>query len=148
MCLTTDRPADIKIADKDILCYKVTRATHIGLGSNNYSFKSIYGFVYKIGRSSKRITLSPNNSYYGATTRVEEGYHSLHKLGDCEYVIEALLKDYGLFIIPKGAEYIEGWDNNSRGIAAYVSSTLIYLGKPDSLISKIILKWRSIFTKK
>ncbi len=47
---------------------------------------------------------------------VNRGYHSYNRF------------HHGLFIIPKGTKYIDGWFNDCKGIKNRVSSNIVYIG--------------------
>lgn len=133
MCLRVENEATVKIAQEDIVCYKVMRKSILGLLSpykqERYNLKELKKAV--IGK----LELFPIFSFYGHDPlqfkAIEEGLHSFMELeeavafmggGDFYVICSAT--------IPKGSEYYEGrfdivrtLKNNSY--KSYVSNQLI-----------------------
>lgn len=117
MCFIKKKRTDkLKIAKKDIVCYKVSiRSTSCGVPNDFTKFNPYYcwGFTYKQEKQATVIKLGTRN------IEVNKGYHSyknrrhlMNYWNGCDLYV-------GIFIIPKGAKYYE---NDQE----YVSSTLIF----------------------
>lgn len=110
MCLTAT--SGILIAERDIICFKNGK---ISLNTFDPPYNH---FLYYKGKRTKEVML------YCArySSSVYEGYHTYNKLSHAE----DSARHVGIFIIPKGEKYIEGYfsDKPNR-----VSSSLIYFGE-------------------
>ena len=110
MCLVTTQ-LELKIADKDIVCYKFVKRTKIkGVYKSSFQeFEYIIRQLYTNNLDIRFANKSINRYFYRCFYKIEEGmFHSytsnlypviLSPLPHC-----ALLK----CIIPKGAYYFEG----------------------------------------
>lgn len=122
MCLRTKDKSE-KTAEKHIPVYKFgTTSILLGFIPEFRTFS--YGRYVK----QKYVKLRPGVLYQGGAYIVDEGYHSFNKLQDCKDASHRY-SDLGLFIIPKGAQYIDGVWDNFTWCDNRVSTTLIYLGK-------------------
>lgn len=124
MCLTTKDPA-IKIAEQDIIAYKrleypkVKFLQRLFKPSLAYPFSCTWKhFIYKKGVHQPKVVLHPIDDGDDEYT-VHDGYHTFVSSDHAN----------AMFIIPKGAKYIEGWNNNDETNRNYVSETLVYVGK-------------------
>lgn len=120
MCLTTMHP-EIKIADRDIKVYK--NLVYYGQGWLTRLFRGtrrgtawIMSHEYERGVPQPIVKLEPRAVSNGKWV-IEEGYHSDK---------ERIHGTNALFIIPKGAAYIEGWNNDDVSRKNYVSETIIF----------------------
>ena len=145
MCLKTNTP-EIKIAKADILCYKYGQQKPFILRAPHQKFTYLVGVKTKKTALMVQPTLMPYRLVPDDDSwrEVNQGYHSLLHLIDVVKE-KGPWDSIGLFIIPKGAKYVEGINNSKLDQPAYVSSTIIYIGSPNSLTSKLILKWRSLW---
>lgn len=126
MCLTTNDPT-IKVATEDIFVFK--ECSEI---DKNYAKVSVAkeDFTYEAGKATEKVHLKPIE--YIGYFEVNEGYHSHNfptKYAD------------GLFVIPKGTEYIDGWFNSTPSLLNRVSSSLIFV-KPKryGVIGRYLIK--------
>lgn len=147
MCLTLTEKSEIKVAEEDIVCYKVVRRLCSGVYRSEY-----YGYLYETGILDKSafgdtitITTRPRITTYqsinyldigveisGHERVVERGFHSFTCKEDAyKYVKIAASRVLGEItmvvvkcIIPKGANYIEG---TYEEYPNYVSNKIICL---------------------
>ena len=120
MCLVT-KQLEPKIADKDIICYKLVKRTKIkGVYKSSFQgFEYIIRQLYTNNLDIRFANKSIKRSFYKRFYIIEEGmFHSyenhlypviLSPLPNC-----ALLK----CIIPKGAYYFEGYFDDSPSYAS------------------------------
>lgn len=116
MCLyLTESQKVPKIAEKDIICYKILR-------EDNCS--QVEGYFYKKGLQ-EHVDVSPKQFIYDSYSYIYQGYHS-YKDKNRKHL-------YGktcLFIIPKDTVYYKG-GSNEVGNDSYVSENIIYVGKDN-----------------
>lgn len=108
MCLTLNSDSEIKIAEEDIVCYKVLEK-HDGFVASLYR-----GFVYEIGKEYKtRIGPRPQEFY----CEINEGFHSFLYKEDAknekiDFLQYCKIKDWFLgcyrCVIPKGSKIVYG----------------------------------------
>jgi hypothetical protein len=98
---------EVKKTEKPIVVYKKLNYKN-GLAKSYH-----YRFNYVSGILQPKVKLRP---VYGDSS-IEDGYHSRKKNIDSNAV----------FVIPKGVDYYEGFENYST-IRNYVSETIIYVG--------------------
>ena len=117
MCLFTDQ-LEPKIADKDIVCYKmVTKSRIKGTYVSEYRrFKYITEKLYTNNidiKNSKIVlkTISPLLGVYSISDFMFHSYQSPYKYS---FRADTIVK----CIIPKGAYYFEGMHNRCRGYAS------------------------------
>ena len=110
MCLNKLTTTEPLTAQKNIFCWKK-------LNKNKQSYVQDY-YKYEIG-SLQEKTVSLKISPYG---EIEQGYHSWIK----KYSISNHRRANYLFVIPKGTQYFEGFENSEK--PGYVSSNIICLG--------------------
>lgn len=122
MCQQTTTP-EIKIADRDIKCYKRLKFDEGKAFATNW----YYEYTPKnVNPEIKIKAFAAGRTDKGASFMVHDGYHSyINGEGNKEYT-------NAIFIIPKGATYIVGFDNGWT-IPSRVSSTIIYVGKRWSI---------------
>lgn len=115
MCLKTIDP-EIKTATKSIICFKAANFIEnqrIGPFNNN-----IY---YREGEVTKDIDIKVDKD-----DTVQHGYHSFNSYKDiCKEFSKYIEK--GIFIIPAGAKYFDGFYNDDNYLNR-VSSQIVYLG--------------------
>ena len=143
MCLTLTEKSEIKVAEEDIICYKVVRRLCSGVYRSEY-----YGYLYETGILDKSafgditITTRPCITTYrsinfnyqditGYEQVVERGFHSFTCKEDAykyaeRYRYSAVSYVVVKCIIPKGANYIEGIYGEYPN---YVSNKIICLGE-------------------
>lgn len=139
MCLTLTEKSEIKVAEEDIVCYKVVRRLCSGFYRSEY-----YGYLYETGILDKSafgnitITTRPCITTYrsanfnqqviaGYEQVVERGFHSFTCKEDAyKYRYSAVSYVVVKCIIPKGANYIEGMCSEYPN---YVSNKIICLGE-------------------
>ena len=117
MCLFTDQ-LEPKIADKDIVCYKmVTKSRIKGTYVSEYRrFKYIAEKLYTNNidiKNSKIVlkTISPLLGVYSISDFMFHSYQSPYKYSlRADTIVKC--------IIPKGAYYFEGMHNRCRGYAS------------------------------
>lgn len=119
MCLDLKRGSKVKIANKDIICYKRYK---YDLASN--TLKSPFQrTIHKFGKQPE-VQLGYCKNQYG---HIEEGYHSFKY----KFWIKlfGILHSYGNLykcVIPKGSKYYEGtWGD----FKSYASNNLIIVKK-------------------
>ncbi len=118
-----------KVAEKNILVYKQ-------LSRGNYSLHTNY--KYKKGRVNPSITIESESGNYWEDGYWEDGY-VINKGYHSRNSASTESKSH-LFIIPKGATYVEGGENEIRKQPdGYVSSTIIFVGR-NNFINKFIAK--------
>ena len=120
MCLVI-KQLEPKIADKDIICYKLVERTKIkGVYKSHFQgFEYVIRQLYTNNLDIRFANKSIKRYFYRCFYKIEEGmFHSytsnlypiiLSPLPNC-----ALLK----CIIPKGAYYFEGYSDNSLSYAS------------------------------
>ena len=120
MCLVTIQ-LEPKIADKDIICYKLVKRTKIkGIYKSSFQgFEYIIRQLYTNNLDIRFVNKNMKRYFYTGFYKIEEGmFHSyvshlypvtLSPLPNC-----ALLK----CIIPKGAYYFEGYFDESPSYAS------------------------------
>ena len=120
MCLVTTQ-LEPKIADKDIVCYKLVKRTKIkGIYKSNFQrFEYVIRQLYTNNLDIRFVNKNIKRYFYTGFYKIEEGmFHSyvshlypviLSPLPNC-----ALLK----CIIPKGAYYYEGYFGDSLSYAS------------------------------
>ena len=131
MCMRT-KDAIFKIAEKDIICYKRGYPTVIGLGFSPIARGS---FLYTLLNKTKIVKIDPcYNSYY-KEYRIDEGYHSANTFVSLNNFSRN--GDIGIFVIPKGTKYIDGFFDGNRYCPNRVSESLIFFGMNNKLT-----RWR------
>ena len=133
MCLRIAKDQEVKVAQEDIVCYKVLKQRIDGLTSPYQKMAYEKGRVMyaKIGTPEKMLVLD----IFGIDSKnclgIEEGLHSFMDKESAEQFYFG-----GLFnmkvcvaVIPKGAEYYEGTfdlyrSGNKHAWPSYVSSQL------------------------
>lgn len=108
MCLHIELDTKVKIANKDIVCYKVVeKIKNYKTTSSDYLFTPYRKMEVKIGEEYETYL----RSYY---LEVNEGFHSFVSLKDAiaekKYWKYWVTHEYEIVkcIIPKGAEYYKG----------------------------------------
>ena len=134
MCLTLNSDSEIKIAEEDIVCYKILREdSEVYATSPYFEFEYIVGATYKI---NKKLKIRFGDNYEGDDSKfVEEGFHSFER---CESAM-AFLNIRRQFlpagccvykcIIPKGTRMIFGDFGNFSSI---VSEAIIIIEEVQS----------------
>lgn len=125
MCLTTTNP-EIKIAEDDIICFKTSYSRYV----DKCFVSAIRGFYYDINVVQEKVevnaikdkSLDHGKEQVNPLYMVEGGYHSYVKLEDS---IRIGYEYSGVFIIPKGTKYIEGFDNVTD-TQTRISEVIIY----------------------
>lgn len=117
MCLFTDQ-LEPKIADKDIVCYKmVTKSRIKGTYVSEYRrFKYITEKLYtnNIDIKNSEIVLKTISPLLGVYSISDFMFHSYQSPYKYSLRADTLVK----CIIPKGAYYFEGMHNRCRGYAS------------------------------
>lgn len=129
MCLKTP-DSKVKILDEPLFVWKLL---YKGISAH-------HGYKYKINKLNPEVQIHFEEVYYEKDLFiVEDGYHSwVNKCvsGNWDYKTSN-----DLFVIPKGAKYVEGIQHNyEKGI---VSSNIVYLGNiknPLTHLRKLIYK--------
>jgi len=148
MCLTLTENSKLKVAEEDIVCYKVVLRQYSGVYRSEF-----YAYLYETGVLNKHpfgditITTLPRITTYrsanfnqqviaGYEQVVERGFHSFtckkdaYKYAGCviNRMFHGISKDVVVVkcIIPKGANYIEGTYSEYPN---YVSNKIICLGE-------------------
>lgn len=129
MCMYT-KQAIAKVAEKNILVTKDTSKKKATFFKFCSYFKSFIYTRFKTYSTSIHISAVPRVMY-----EIEEGFHSY--ITDCYH--------NGYFIIPKGACYFEGTDNDpdTSVTNARVSDKIIYIGRKNiltRLIARVFYK--------
>lgn len=117
MCLTTNDPT-IKKATKPIFCFKVGNLNENALGG--FSNNTVY-FPLQV---SPEVKMDPLIQYDGRTD-VNIGYHSFNIYKDAKDVFYSR-RDIGIFVIPLGVEYIDGYLGNGKR-KNRVSAQIMYI---------------------
>jgi len=128
MCLTTKDPI-IKLAKKPIFCFKAGRFED----DNPDIIKGFsLGVDYVRGNVSPHVEIhieeeDPRDAdlILRENYTVEEGYHSFNKFRHIRKEMKYL--DVGIFAIPKGANYFDGYFNNNPKYLNRVSSQIVYV---------------------
>lgn len=112
MCLTLNSDSEIKIAEKDIICYKILREdSEVYAISPYFDFEYIVGATYKI---NKKLKIRFGDNYEGDDSKfVEEGFHSFERLQSAMDFLYSRRKFFSRCrvyecVIPKGATVIYG----------------------------------------
>ena len=120
MCLVTTQ-LEPKIADKDIVCYKLVRRTKIkGVYKSNYQgFEYVIRQLYTNNLGIRFVNKNMKRYFYTGFYRIEEGmFHSY-----VSHLYPAILRplpNHTLLkcIIPKGAYYFKGYYGNYPSYAS------------------------------
>lgn len=140
MCLTTRDPA-IKKAEEDIEVYKVGL-----LIGNQFIPRYRRSFVYNQNEQKPFVELAPYEHKNLGKSTVDEGYHSFNNIQNAIHSFDSSGINptkvlVGVFIIPKGTNYIDGhfpWE----GVPNRVSSTIVfkslYVSKKRSWWKKLL----------
>ena len=112
MCLATTR-AKAKIAEEDIVCYKLVE--HRGRGRKFGNYRSFFrNFKYCLGVTYQEAMfvddVSATYSYFTKQYSVNHGFHS-YRASVCPSRSETLVK----CVIPKGSKYFIGIGNVGGG---------------------------------
>lgn len=121
MCLFTEQK-EPKIADKDIIVYKVGKITNKQFISPYQYYSYTKNELQREIKIHSEITHIINGYYYRV---VDEGYHAYLTFRRALNSFYLIGKHIGKFIIPKGSKYYIGDD----GDGDIVSSQIIYKGK-------------------
>lgn len=124
MCLILNRDSEIKIAEEDIICYKILREdSEVYAISPYFDFEYIVGATYKINKKLK-IRFG-DNKYEGDDSKfVDEGFHSFERLESAKafLIIRQGFLPSGCCIykciIPKGTKMIFGDFSNFSSIVS------------------------------
>ena len=119
MCLFINN-LELKIADKDIVCYKLVKRTKIkGVYKSNflkfeYIIRQLYTNYFDIRFANKII----KHSFYKCFYMIEKGM--FHSYASNLYPILSPLPNCALLkcIIPKGAYYFEGYFDDAPSYAS------------------------------
>jgi len=109
MCFYPSKSAKVKVAEKDIVCYKILTRDNLG---------AVYAYPYHKNKRNPIVVLKIRKSFFG-TRYIAQGYHSYRTMKGC-YENNFIWDHIGKFIIPKGALY---YSNKSE----YVSETIIFV---------------------
>lgn len=112
MCLTLTEKSEIKVAEENIICYKVVRKLHPGVYKSEF-----FGHLYvraQLNKMSEDILSITPSCIINDQRTVEKGFHSFTckedaykykatrgNKSDVPYIVVK-------YIIPKGSKYIEG----------------------------------------
>ena len=123
MCLKTNNPI-IKVAKKPIFCFKAGRfeddnCNILGGFSRDVSYEK--GYV----SPEEDITFEDDEMSEFFSYRVEQGYHSFNAFRHMRKEMKYL--DVGIFAIPRGVNYIDGYYNNNPKYLNRVSSQIVYV---------------------
>ena len=133
MCLRIAKDQEVKIAQEDIVCYKVLKSRDNGL------YSPYQQTLYKLGETMSATIGRPEMmkilSIFGVDSNefkgIEEGLHSYADKESAEQFRTGLIgMTLCVAIIPKGAEYYEGTFDLFQGFKkfawpSYVSNQLI-----------------------
>ena len=128
MCLRVKgRKLEQKVADKDIVCYKI--ATYDTICGRNYLRSYFMGEIINLGRKYELygdIEYKKKGRLFHPTCEVSEGvYHLFKSKEDAESYIESSYRGCVLeAVIPAGAKYAEGMFNGE--CESYVSKEVTY----------------------
>lgn len=140
MCLQTKDPS-IKVAKNDMNVYKTC------LISDNIAHPShanMHGFFYILDIEAETLHLNPNEGLVwnkAANTAVPSGIYGVNE-GYHSYNVPSS-KTNALFVIPRGASYIDGTFNGEKGIRNLnrVSSSIIFKGfKRYSKFQRLLIR--------
>ena len=119
MCLVI-KQLEPKIADKDIICYKLVKRTKIkGIYKSSFQgFEYIIRQLYTNNLDIRFANKSIKRSFYKRFYIIEEGM--FHSYASNLYPILSPLPNCALLkcIIPKGAYYFEGYFDESPSYAS------------------------------
>ena len=123
MCLVTTQ-LEPKIADKDIVCYKLVKRTKIkGVYKSSFQgFEYIIRQLYTNNLDIRFANKSMKWYFYKSFYKIEEGmFHSY--VSNLNPIILSCLPDYTLVkcVIPKGAYYFKGF---FESFPSYASSQI------------------------
>jgi len=123
MCLTLNSDSEIKIAEEDIVCYKILREdSEVYATSPYFGFEYIVGATYKLDKKLKIHFGDPK--YEGDVKFVYEGFHSFERLESAKafLIIRQGFLPAGCCvykcIIPKGTRMIFGKFSNFSSIVS------------------------------
>lgn len=118
MCLTLTENSEIKVAEEDIVCYKVLRKVSETYATSPYfGFEYIVGVTYKIDKKLE-IFCGYEHKF------VKEGFHSFERFQSAKAFLhlrrKLLPKGCCIYkcIIPKGTRLIFGDFNNFSSIVS------------------------------
>ena len=119
MCLVI-KQLEPKIADKDIICYKLVKRTKIkGIYKSSFQgFEYIIRQLYTNNLDIRFANKSIKRYFYTRFYKIEEGM--FHSYTSSMYPILSPSPHYTLLkcIIPKGAYYFEGYFDDSPSYAS------------------------------
>ena len=119
MCLVTTQ-LEPKIADKDIICYKLVKRTKIkGIYKSSFQgFEYIIRQLYTNNLDIRFVNKSMKRYFYTGFYKIEEGM--FHSYASNLYPILSPLPHCALLkcIIPKGAYYYKGEFNKTPSYAS------------------------------
>lgn len=119
MCLTLNSDSEIKIAEKDIVCYKILRKdSEVYATSPYFGFEYIVGATYKIDEKLK-IFCGYEHKF------VREGFHSFERFESAKAFLlytqrRQFCPEYCIYkcIIPKGTKMVYGYFGGRSSIAS------------------------------
>lgn len=134
MCLTLNSDSEIKIAEEDIICYKILREDSEAYATSPYfGFEYIVGATYKLDKKLK--IRSGDLEYEGDVKFADEGFHSFERFESAKafLIIRQGFLPTGCCvykcIIPKGTRMICGKFGDFSSI---VSEAIIIIEKVQS----------------
>lgn len=131
MCLIVSTDTKVKIAQEDIVCYKIVKKLPQRVNEPQVYASEFMNFKYELGvlnnlGTSLAICTSSIGKYI-----VKDGFHSFTFHFDAYFQMKQYLKRFSSrydsyydtycivrCIIPKGAEYVEGFYNNCQSIVS------------------------------
>lgn len=123
MCLTLNGDSEIKIADKDIVCYKVLIKRDNSVVSPYWAFEYKIGETYKIEKPLK-ITKRINYIRRCNVFEVYKGFHSFEQFQSAKAFLldpqRQFRSGYCVYkcIIPKGTKTVYGYFGGRPSIAS------------------------------
>jgi hypothetical protein len=109
MCFYPGKSAKVKVAEKDIVCYKILLGDDLG---------AVYAYPYLKNKRTPVIELKIRQNSL-EKSYITRGYHSFKQLKSA--IVSGFAWEHiGKFVIPKGALY---YSNKSE----YVSETIIFV---------------------